>query len=603
MLLVPTIGLVVLASATASSRWSDRDESVSARSATLSVDALMKAYAAVTDEYVPSAAIVFANHLGVSVTALDHLLGIDFAGDLTRARALVNAQTILRTNPQLARNWAAFVALRSQVDNRTATFARVQQVFAGISADIDDECTDALDALTKTAQSGGSSRAPTENAVAALRLAFSAFTAGLNQSTYAASILTTPSTPAVVGKLIETNQLLASATAGFPGDLGPRASAAWTALSRNPTIRRFNAAVDLAVSAGLHRAAPPYGANPEKNAEVFKGEIAKVTALNALVLAASTDLRTTAGIQQNSATRDLVTELVLMVVLVSFVVAAALWMARSVSRPLDRIAEAAGTVRAGDFDLPPLEPRGPRELASAALAFNEMTSTLRAVEAHAVALTDRSPQDPRLQAPLPGRTGQALQRAFDRLQESVHEGEVQREQLHQLATHDSLTGLLNRGAAVDAVERYLAQTARDGGVVALLFIDLDGLKQINDTYGHQGGDEALLAVAEAINATTRRSDVRARLGGDEFVVAQLHSGSTEEISALAERIRQHVADARLELRGHHIAVRCSIGIAQSIREDLVADPLLRRADRALYAAKQGGRDRVAWYDPMSADAA
>lgn len=153
---------------------------------------------------------------------------------------------------------------------------------------------------------------------------------------------------------------------------------------------------------------------------------------------------------------------------------------------------------------------------------------------------------------------------------------------------------MNRGAALDSIERDLARASREGNVVALLFLDIDGLKAINDTYGHEGGDEALRTTAEAIVSCTRSTDIRARLAGDEFVVSQLRPGIHEEISALAERIRQRVVDAEPELHGRRMRLGCSIGIAQSAPGD-TADDLMRHADLALYEAKQAGRNRVAWF--------
>jgi diguanylate cyclase (GGDEF)-like protein len=407
----------------------------------------------------------------------------------------------------------------------------------------------------------------------------------------------------MVTQLIGADELFDTATAAFPRGLGKQATAAWVALGHNSEIKQFDSGVQLAVRTGLNRAPPPYRTNLEANAAVFRGEIAKVNDLTALVVGASADLRTTAAAQQTSTTDRLIIELVLLGLLTVAVFAVAVWLAGLVNGPLARIADAADAVRQGNLDVAPLDATGPRELAYAAGAFNEMTATLRAVESHAVALAGRDLGDPVLREPLPGRTGRALQGALDRLQDSVREADHRRAELHDLATHDSLTGLLNRGAAIEAVERDLARSGRDGSSVALLFIDLDGLKAINDTYGHEGGDAALRATGEAITSSTRLGDIRGRLGGDEFIVAHLHSGRHADVATLAERIRRCVAETELDVQGQIVRIHCSIGIAQSGAEDATAEALIARADSALYGAKQQGRNRVAWYVPLALDPA
>ena len=121
-----------------------------------------------------------------------------------------------------------------------------------------------------------------------------------------------------------------------------------------------------------------------------------------------------------------------------------------------------------------------------------MASTLRAVQAQAIALSGGDLDNPVLLRQLPGRTGAALQTALNQLHRSVQAAEVERKLLLERATRDSLTGLLNRGAALEALELDLASVRRSSGdlVLTLFFIDLDGLKAINDSIGHDGGDAA-----------------------------------------------------------------------------------------------------------------
>lgn len=597
MVLVPAIASVALASSAANSRWADRSRSVTTRSATLGLDELMNARAALTYEYVPSAAIVDASTLGISIARLDALLGIDFAGDMASARQRVNGQSVLHHDPALASDFASLLSLRRGIDAHTASFAEVQTFYTRFTDIIDGEWSSAFDKLATRINGASWTSATIGNDVDALRKSFSAFTAGLDQSGFTEQILTTPSTSQIVAELIGANALFASSTSGFPAGLGPKATAAWNSLKHDTKIQRFDAAVMLAVTTGLRHAPPPYATNLTANAEVFEGEIAKVNDLTALVLAESSDLRTTASASEDIATRAFVVEISILAGLAVLMVGILLWVARSFGRPLSRLVGAAQAVREGDFDIQPMEQTGPRELADATLAFNEMASALRAVETHTEVLAKGDLDDPVLETRLPGRAGEALQGALDRLQESVRDAERRREELSELASHDTLTGLMNRRAAMEAVERDLARAARDGGSVTLLFIDLDGLKTINDTLGHAGGDIALRAVADAVNSVTRRSDVRARLGGDEFLVSHPKASGQDGTRVLAERIRERVADTDADLHGHRMTLTCSIGVAESQPGDASADSLIHRADRALYEAKRRGGNQVAWYDP------
>jgi diguanylate cyclase (GGDEF)-like protein len=435
----------------------------------------------------------------------------------------------------------------------------------------------------------------------ALQAAFAAFTSGARQAALAQDVLTSPTTATQVDELIVANEQFRSAVADFPAELGPGGTAVWDAMTRSPQDHTFNASVLLAIHVGLLHETPPYEAKIKTHGSVFKAEVEQSAYLTSLVLAASADLRVVTASQESSATKWLVTDLVAMAMLLVVELGGALILSRAAGRPLARIVRAAGAVYAGEFDLPPLDESGPRELALAAGAFNEMSSTLRAVEVHAVALAENDLDNPSLLSPLPGRTGRALQATLDQLHESMRANEEQRDLLHERATHDSLTGLLNRGAAVEALNRDLARARRGGQALALLFIDLDGLKLINDTFGHEGGDAAIRAVAEALRATTRQADVVARVGGDEFVVAWLEATDSRGPSRVAERIRRKVSTAVVEVGGQFIDVGCSIGVALSAATDLTVDPLMHRADQALYLAKAEGRDRVRWIE--SADVA
>jgi diguanylate cyclase (GGDEF)-like protein len=161
------------------------------------------------------------------------------------------------------------------------------------------------------------------------------------------------------------------------------------------------------------------------------------------------------------------------------------------------------------------------------------------------------------------------------------------------AARDLLTGLPNRGEFTGRVERALIGPMR--GSVAVLFVDLDGFKDVNDSFGHAVGDELLVEAAGRLSREVRERDVVARFGGDEFV-AMLTDCTDEMAVEVAERLRQELSRPYL-VAGREVVVSASIGLSRpGAAED--AESALRNADLALYRAKSGGRDRVAVYEPQ-----
>ncbi|HEY5754878.1 MAG TPA: diguanylate cyclase [Steroidobacter sp.] len=159
------------------------------------------------------------------------------------------------------------------------------------------------------------------------------------------------------------------------------------------------------------------------------------------------------------------------------------------------------------------------------------------------------------------------------------------------AQTDPLTGVLNRRSLVERLEAACLRARARGLPIALLFIDLDHFKEINDTRGHQAGDACLRAIIDPIHAELRQSDVIGRYGGEEFVVI-LSSADITSAGPIAERIRNRVADVRVEGFGAPIQVTCSIGVATSDTLGVWGEHLIARADEAVYDAKRSGRNRV-----------
>ncbi|HEY8489573.1 MAG TPA: EAL domain-containing protein [Dehalococcoidia bacterium] len=169
------------------------------------------------------------------------------------------------------------------------------------------------------------------------------------------------------------------------------------------------------------------------------------------------------------------------------------------------------------------------------------------------------------------------------------------EQLTHQAFHDPLTGLANRALFRDRVEHALARSGRYGKGVAVLFLDLDGFKTVNDSLGHAAGDQMLVAVAGRLRASLRPADTAARLGGDEFAVMLEEAGEEEAVRA-ARRILETLRSP-FTLQGKEVFVGASIGIAVAAGGRDGADEVLRNADVAMYAAKGRGKGRYEIFEP------
>jgi diguanylate cyclase (GGDEF)-like protein len=167
------------------------------------------------------------------------------------------------------------------------------------------------------------------------------------------------------------------------------------------------------------------------------------------------------------------------------------------------------------------------------------------------------------------------------------------------AQTDSLTGVLNRRSLIERLDAACARAKARGLPIALLFIDLDHFKQINDTFGHQAGDACLRAIIDPIHAELRQSDVIGRYGGEEFVVI-LSSADAAAATPIAQRILERVADVRVAGFGEPIRVTCSIGIATSDMLGIWGEPLLAQADAAVYVAKRSGRNQIHLAPPLLA---
>jgi two-component system cell cycle response regulator len=185
-----------------------------------------------------------------------------------------------------------------------------------------------------------------------------------------------------------------------------------------------------------------------------------------------------------------------------------------------------------------------------------------------------------------------LEKALTDVQATNQQLQDSLKRVEQMAATDPLTGLYNRRHYGKVIEQLFSESQRYGHDLSAVMIDLDGYKQLNDTFGHAVGDQLLVLTAKIIQSNLRRGDVAARYGGDEFVLLLPHA-SAAEAETVVDRIRHEFKTASSQMLKRPLGVSMSIGLAAlSMCHSASADELMASADTALYAAKEAGRDRV-----------
>jgi diguanylate cyclase len=191
--------------------------------------------------------------------------------------------------------------------------------------------------------------------------------------------------------------------------------------------------------------------------------------------------------------------------------------------------------------------------------------------------------------------------ANEQLQTRLNRAETMlKDQANEISTYmseartDPLTSLPNRRAFDEELKRRMAEWRRHRVPLSVLIADIDHFKRLNDTYGHQAGDEVLAEVSRSLKETMRESDIVARIGGEEMAVI-LPSSKAEEACRAAARARIAIEQAKCDYNGQTLRVTVSIGAAQ-LGKDESSESVLRRADEALYAAKDAGRNLAYWHD-------
>jgi diguanylate cyclase (GGDEF)-like protein/PAS domain S-box-containing protein len=188
--------------------------------------------------------------------------------------------------------------------------------------------------------------------------------------------------------------------------------------------------------------------------------------------------------------------------------------------------------------------------------------------------------------------------AIDITQLRLHQDELQRTRDAAVyeSLNDSLTGLPNRRCVLDTLSTHLAQAREDGSRIALLYLDLDGFKIVNDSLGHSIGDALLTFVALRLRADIREGDMLARLGGDEFMIIMNRIDVHEQADAVAEHVLSAISKP-FHVKGHSLSIGVSIGISYFPGNAADAEELMQQADSAMYAAKRAGKNNFMHFNP------
>lgn len=308
-----------------------------------------------------------------------------------------------------------------------------------------------------------------------------------------------------------------------------------------------------------------------------------------VITVAAAELRGATGRAAHAAQQEVLRAAAVLVGALALAAASAAWLTRTVVRPVKALERHAAQLSQGDPPADPLGLGGAREVGVAAAAFNRLVDALRTGERQMTALAAGDLRHPALGQHLPGRLGAALAGAVERLSESIATSQTVTERLAHEALHDGLTHLPNRRAALSALEAAALRCSAGGGPLAVLFVDLDGFKAVNDRHGHAAGDAVLVAVAARLREAVGPERLVARLGGDEFLVLVDDGAGDLEVAALRRALEATVAEP-IALAESGVAVRVGASIGVALHEaGQPVDDLLSAADESMYRMKAGTR--------------
>jgi diguanylate cyclase (GGDEF)-like protein len=561
--------------------------------------ALARLDGALFDEMVWTAGIDVARGIGVPADLVGLLLGGDPTAELPRAAAMTDDLIGSIGDPQLRR---ALDDVRSGAPN----IHEVLERYGELSVAVEHAIESTLRELVAT---------PDESARALeLREAVDALELGIVVRGsvadafygYFATVFDLRDAPRVeLTRLISASTRLraglAAASDDSPaGSVNPSGAGA---VDSDPAFIEFAAEIDGLIERSLASGLPERGlemsvAMTPGNLESFSAayqvatratsaSVAMTDAAAARLLSATDDVRAEAD-------RDIVRSFQRVALLTVATLVAALIATRMIVRPLRALQRSADGLR-NDSQSDAVRVTGPAEVRAAALAIDDAAAHLDLVTRQARALAVGDLDADVLHEDAPSSIGTAVQRAVVTLRAALARQEEYRRRLSHEASHDGLTKIANRTASMEHLDRSLARTTRSGGELAVLFVDLDRFKDVNDVHGHQAGDAVLTTIADRLVSNVREGDHVGRLGGDEFLVVAEPVEGIDDTVELAQRLLAALVEP-IEVADTVLTVGASIGIAVTDGSDLTADELLRDADLAVYRAKAAGRGGLAICD-------
>lgn len=592
MVLVPVVGVVVLAALVVVPRVRQAQSARMIAAEASGLRRLDTVQVALLGEEYPSEALIGARALRAPEAALSAVLGEPAQSAIAAARRRTDAA--LGSLDALPSDRALASALRREL-------ARYRAVVDDSSGTLQESTveTDRMDRRLAAAAGELADRALTEaetsarsgtltQAIQAASVADKVLLLGVEESAAMADMFyTSPGSvnlAAQVDRLAEAQGAYQQEVAGLAEVLPEPLVRRWAKFEASPANRIVANAIARSVASGIPvpvalAVSPVFG----------KAEIARDQGLLSVARAALTDaLQAASDVAASAEGRTEGTLLGAgLIVLCTAVLLVA--VGASIRRPLAQLAEVARRISDGDLTEPAV--RGVPEVERVGRALAEAVQALQRVQGQADAIAAGALDAPILAEPVAGPLGASMHESVAKVAASIRERDQLRAELAFQAAHDALTALPNRASATEQLRAGMARCQRDGRGLAVLFVDVDHFKRVNDTAGHAAGDRVLVEAARRMRSSVRQGDVVCRLGGDEFLVIMESVADEASAEAVGRRLVEALSEP-IDIGGRTVSVSASVGVALSLDGGVDADRLLREADEALYRAKRAGRGRV-----------